>query len=79
MSRSENRIASDNTLMWDDYLADELILYRLFAFSALLMTLATSTLVWLYGVVNGKEIRGPQDLGNGSVTKKQRSGNIKGE
>ncbi|KAK5173329.1 uncharacterized protein LTR77_002010 [Saxophila tyrrhenica] len=39
----------------------------LFGASALLMTLSTSLLVWLYGVVNGK------------VTGQQKSGNVKGE
>lgn len=51
---------------------------RLFAFSALLMTLSTASLVWLYGVVNGKEVRELGDLSNGSATRKARSGNAKG-
>lgn len=47
--------------------------------SALLMALSTALLVWLYGVVNGKEIRDVKDIGNGAATKKMRSGNVKGE
>ena len=43
------------------------------------MTLSTALLVWLYGVVNGREIKEVKDMGNGSVTKKMRSGNVKGE
>ena len=39
----------------------------LFAASAGLMALATGALVWLYGVVNGREVR------------RARSGNVKGE
>lgn len=39
----------------------------LFAASAVLMALATGALVWLYGVVNGKEAR------------RARSGNVKGQ
>jgi hypothetical protein len=42
------------------------------------MTLSTALLVWLYGIVNGTEIREVKDMGNGSVTKKM-SGNLKGE
>ena len=34
----------------------------LFGFSALLMAISTSTLVWLYGVVNGVEVK---ELGKG--------------
>ena len=51
----------------------------LFALSALLMTLATAWLIWLYGVVNGKVIREMEALGNGSFTGKERSGNVKGQ
>ncbi|EMC91055.1 hypothetical protein BAUCODRAFT_160624 [Baudoinia panamericana UAMH 10762] len=49
----------------------------LFAGSALLMTLSTGFLTWVYGVVNGTE----QDARhtNGDVRFKERSGNIKGE
>ncbi|KAK4500524.1 hypothetical protein PRZ48_008713 [Zasmidium cellare] len=47
----------------------------LFAFSALLMTTATALLVWLYAVVNGKEI---EDVVNGDL-KKVKSGNLKGQ
>jgi hypothetical protein len=43
------------------------------------MTFATALLIWLYGVVNGKEIKDMKDIGNGSVTKNMRSGNAKGE
>ena len=43
------------------------------------MTFATALLIWLYGVVNGKEIKEMRDISNGSVTKKMRSGNVKGE
>jgi hypothetical protein len=43
------------------------------------MTLSTALLVWLYGIVNGREIREVKVMGNGSVTKKMRSGNVKGE
>ncbi|KAK5109829.1 hypothetical protein LTR85_002043 [Meristemomyces frigidus] len=48
----------------------------LFAFSALLMTLSTATLTWMYGVVNGKEM---QELGNGSIRPKSKgqSGGVK--
>lgn len=48
----------------------------LFAFSALLMTLSTTVLIWLYAVVNGKEA---QELRNGVLTGRERSGNAKGE
>ncbi|KAK3697198.1 hypothetical protein LTR37_017599 [Vermiconidia calcicola] len=48
----------------------------LFATSALLMTLATSTLIWLYGFVNGKDVK---ETGTGNAAKKMRSGNVKGE
>lgn len=54
--------------MWD----------RLFAFSALLMTLSTALLVWLYGVVNGKDVQDMENPSNGDVTRKQRSGNVQG-
>lgn len=47
----------------------------LFASSALLMTLSTSTLIWLYGVVNGKEMSDAEGFANG----KTRSGNPKGQ
>ena len=30
--------------------------HRLFGISALLMTLSTASLIWFYGVVNGKEV-----------------------
>lgn len=43
------------------------------------MALSTALLVWLYSVVNGKEIKNVKDMGNGSVTKKMRSGNVKGD
>jgi hypothetical protein len=52
---------------------------RLFAGSAFLMTLSTAVLVWLYGAVNGRKIEEVKDIGNGSVTKKMRSGNVKSE
>ncbi|CAK4012086.1 UPF0641 membrane [Lecanosticta acicola] len=47
----------------------------LFAFSALLMTFATASLIWLYAIVNGQEKDG---MSNGDI-KKARSGNVKGE
>ena len=50
--------------------------YSLFATSALLMTLATSTLIWLYGFVNGKDVK---KTGTGNAAKKMRTGNVKGE
>lgn len=43
------------------------------------MTLSTASLVWLYGVVNGKEMRDLKDLRNGNATRGERSGNVKGE
>ena len=52
---------------------------RLFGASALLMTMATTLLAWLYGVVNGKELVKKEALRNGNVTKNARSGNVKGE
>ena len=36
----------------------------LFAFSALLMTLSTALLIWMYGVVNGKETLLEETSGN---------------
>ncbi|WPH01368.1 Hypothetical protein R9X50_00421100 [Acrodontium crateriforme] len=48
----------------------------LFAFSALLMTLSTGMLTWLYSAFNGVEV---EDLGHGRVNDKARSGNVKGE
>ncbi|EME39728.1 hypothetical protein DOTSEDRAFT_66657 [Dothistroma septosporum NZE10] len=47
----------------------------LFGFSALLMTTATASLVWLYGYINGKELEntGTRDL------RRTKSGNVKGE
>nr|POE63323.1 upf0641 membrane protein [Quercus suber] len=47
----------------------------LFAFSALLMALSTAFLIWLYAVVNGKDIK---HLGNGRIELKERSGDVKG-
>ena len=43
------------------------------------MTVSTSLLIWLYSVVNGKEIKEIKEFGNGSITKNTRSGNVKGE
>jgi len=48
---------------------------RLFAASALLMTLATSLLIWLYSVVNGKEV---SKLGKGQTNGKAQNGKAKG-
>lgn len=42
------------------------------------MTLSTSLLIWLYSVVNGKDLRQPKDLPNGNATRNVRSGNPKG-
>ncbi|KAM3415023.1 hypothetical protein BST61_g10160 [Cercospora zeina] len=47
----------------------------LFAASALLMTLSTSLLMWLYAVINGRDVGG---LAGGNV-QRSRSGNVKGE
>lgn len=52
---------------------------RLFGFSALLMTLSTAGLVWLYGVVNGREVeeiaadkgKSRNEGQNGSVKRRQ--------
>lgn len=64
--------------VWQQEQETTLTAHRLFAFSALLMTLSTVLLAWLYGVVNGKEPRDPSVIGHGSATSKSRSGNVKG-
>lgn len=53
-----------------------LTISSLFAFSALLMTLSTAALTWLYGMVNGKEV---QELGNGEVQPEAKSNSAKTE
>jgi len=58
---------------------DWLTICRLFAGSALLMTLSTGALIWLYGVVNGHEM---QELGNGDMEKSKttkQNGHVKDE
>ena len=56
--------------------------HSLFGLSALLMTLSTALLVWLYGIVNGKEMKelnDIKDMANGDLTNNMRSGNVKGD
>ncbi|PPJ52187.1 hypothetical protein CBER1_09912 [Cercospora berteroae] len=47
----------------------------LFAASAFLMTLSTSVLIWLYAVINGRDVSG---LSSNNV-QRSRSGNVKGK
>ncbi|USW58110.1 Putative FAR-17a/AIG1-like protein [Septoria linicola] len=47
----------------------------LFAASAFLMTLSTAALIWLYGVINGRDVGG---VGSDNV-KRSKSGNVKGK
>lgn len=48
----------------------------LFAASALLMTLSTSALIWLYGVVNGQDVK---DMMRSTVAGREKPGNVKAE
>lgn len=58
--------------LWGEFegrrrLADMFVWYRLFAFSALLMTASTAFLTWVYGVVNGKVERQVHMNGHGGI------------
>ena len=72
---AENRVGLTNVLL--HFAADTT--RSLFGLSALLMTIATASLAYLYGVVNGKEMNDIEGFANGTATKRMRSGNVKGE